>query len=226
MEFKNLSKQQETIKKFNINLEKLEKEQEKLAKNLVIKDSMNFDEADKFCGIDNIFFKNNIISAAVVINSNLEVIEQKYFSDRARFPYISGFRAYRELPAMISVFNSLEEKPDVVFIKGHGILHPRGLGIASHFSLAANISTIGIADSILTGEIKNNNIIIGKKIKGKVLEMKKGSNPLYISPGNLISVETAAKLTKKLITPPHKYPSPLMAAKKYAKEIFKSLYKV
>ena len=57
-----------------------------------------------------------------------------------RFPYISGFRAYRELPSMVEAFNKLEEKPDVIFVPGHGIAHPR-LGVASHFSLSVGVPT-------------------------------------------------------------------------------------
>ena len=129
------SKSSEIAKKYGINLKKLEDEQEKLAKELVIKDSIDFSAAERVGAIANAFFQNKIISACIVVSPEMEVLEQEYFQDKMKFPYIPGFRAYRELPTMIEAFNKLEEKPDVFFISGHGIAHPR-LGIASHFSIS------------------------------------------------------------------------------------------
>lgn len=214
---------QELAKKFNIDLKKLEQEQEKLAEQLEIKDSIDFSLAERIAAIDNAFFKNNIISACVLVDLKMEITEQEYFSDKMKFPYIAGFRAYRELPAMIEAFNKLEEKPDVVFIQGHGICHPR-LGIVSHFSISTGIPSIGVADSLLAGEVKGEEIFIGKKKVGKVLVGKPGSRPLYISPGNLISIETAYELAKKFIKLPHKLPEPLHLAHKYSKEIRKEMF--
>src|SRR3989344_3610153 len=129
----------EVCEKYGIDLPKLEKEQNKLAKQIKLKDAIDFKLADRIAGIDNVFFENKIISAVVVMSAEtMEIIEQKYFSDKMKFPYIAGFRAYRELPTMIEAFNKLEEKPDLVFISGHGIVHPR-LGMASHFSISTGV---------------------------------------------------------------------------------------
>ncbi len=211
----------EIVKKYGIDLEKLKSEQIKLSKNLQIKDIEEVKEAKKVGGIENIFVKNKIISAIVVVGTDFEIIDQKYFSDKIRFPYIPGFRAYRELSAMVSVFNLLEEKPSIVFIKGHGIAHPCRLGIASHFALVANVPTIGITDSLISGEVRENDMIQEGKIVGKVLITKKNGRPLYISPGNLVSVKTAVELVKKFVREPHRLPEPLRLARKYAKEVMK-----
>ncbi len=215
----------ELEQKYNLNLEKLREEQIKLAKNIEISDKIDFDLADRVAGVDSVFFQNRIISAVVVI-LNDEIIEQEYFEDKISFPYIPEFRAYRELPSIVSAFNKLAEKPDLVFINGYGILHKRGLGLASHFSLAVDIPSIGIADSLLSGEVRGENILLGGKIVGKVIHTKQGAKPLYISPGNFISVETAAKLIKRFTKEPHKLPEPLRLARRYAKEIRKEIFKV
>jgi len=217
-------KPEELAKKYNLDLKKLEKEQENLAKQLEIKDSIDFSVADRIGAIDNAFFQNKIISACVLLNPEMEILEQEYLSDKLRFPYISGFRAYRELPSMIEAFNKLEEKPDVVFVSGHGITHAR-LGLASHFSLSTQVPTIGIANSLLIGEVKNNFIMLKGKKVGKILVEKPGAKPLYVSPGNLISVETAYELAKKFIRLPHKLPEPLHIAHKYSRDIRKELFK-
>ena len=217
---------EEIIKKYKIDIDKLKKEQEKLSKNLEIKDSIDFSLADRIAGIDNIFFKNKIISAIVVISvPDGEVIEQEYFSDNIKFPYLSEFRAYRELPAMIQAFNKLDEKPDVVFIRGHGILHPRGLGLASHFSLSAGVPTVGVTDSLLIGEIKEDSIFLDVNLAGKILKTKIGAKPLYISPGNKISLSTSVELVKRFTLEPHKFPEPLRLVKRYVKQVMKELFK-
>lgn len=212
----------ELAKKLGIDLRKLEREQEKLAKNLSLKDSIDFSLAERIAGISNVFSGNMIISAVIVINNEFEILEQEYFSDKAKFPYIPGFRAYRELPAMISVLDKLEEKPDVIFVSGHGVLHPR-LGLASHFSLVTSIPTIGIAKNLLAGKVERENIFLNNKIVGKVLQTKAGSNPIYISPGNLISLKTAVELTKKFIKEPHKLPEPLYLSHRYAEKCMEEL---
>ena len=215
----------DVAERYNIDLRKLEREQLKLAKNLEIRDSIDFNLADRVAGIDNVFFKNRIISAIVVL-SGREVVEQEYFEDKLKFPYISGLRAYRELSTMVSAFNKLDEKPDLIFVRGQGILHPRNLGLASHFSIATGIPSIGIADSLLVGMVVGEDIFLNGELFGKVLATKKGARPIYISPGNMISVETAVKITKKFIIEPHKIPEPLRLAKRYAKEIRNEIFKI
>ncbi len=222
--FKKIMGKEDLIKKFNIDIEKLKREQEKLAKSLEIKDAFDFELVEKVAGIDSIFIKGMIISGVVVINRDFEILEEEYFQDKAKFPYIPGFRAYRELPTMIEAFNKLSEKPDLVFIKGHGILHPRSLGLASHFSLATGTPSIGIADSLIVGEEKNGEIYLNNKLVGKRIKTKEGAKPIFVSPGNKISVETSVKLTEEFHKEPHKMPEPLRLARKYVKEIQKEIY--
>jgi len=212
----------EVVEKYGIDVKKLEQEQEKLSKLLVFKDSINFDVAERIAGIETVFAKNKIISAIVVLQ-NGELVEQEYFEDKIRFPYIPGLRAYRELPSVMGAFNKLDEKPDLVFIKDS--IHPRKLGMASHFSVIASVPVIGISDSLIVGEIKDDSIFLNNKIVGKVLRPKVGANPIYVSPGNMISLKTSVELTKKMIKEPHKFPEPLRLARKYAKEVLEEVFK-
>ncbi|MBU3912797.1 MAG: endonuclease V [Nanoarchaeota archaeon] len=221
-DYKREERVREIIQKYRIDIKKLESEQEKLAKSLEIKDSTDFSKLVKIGGFSNAFSQNKIISAAVVLDSEMEILEQKYFSDKVRFPYLSGFRAYRELPAMASCFDLLEDKPEVVFIFGHGISHPR-LGLASHFSLSTGIPSIGVSESLLIGDVEGENVFYNKKVIAKVLNIKPGSKPLYVSPGNLISMNSAYTLAKKFVKLPHKLPEPLHLAHKYSKQVAREI---
>jgi deoxyribonuclease V len=208
----------EIAKKYGIDLAKLEKEQEKFAKELVLKDNMDFKLAERFGAVNSIFVKNKIISSIIVCDKNLEVLDRAYSCEKVSFPYIPGFRAYRELPAMVNAFEKLTEKPEVIFVSGQGVTHPR-LGLASHFSLSIGIPCIGIGESVRECEIKEGTIFRNDKKVGKLLTTKKESNPLYVSPGNLISVDSAYSLAEQFIKLPHKLPEPLQMAHKYAREV-------
>ena len=202
-----------------IDTSEFEKEQKKLSKLIKLKDAVQIDDINLIAGCEATTLGNQVICAFAVMSKDFEIIEEKFASRRAQFPYISEFRAYRELPAMIECWEKLENVPDIIIVNGHGICHPRGLGVASHFSLSVNKPTIGVASSLISGEIKNGKIIIDGKITGEELITRKGSKPIYISPGNMISLETAVKIVKKFLKEPHKLPEPLDAAHRYANKI-------
>ncbi len=209
----------ELIKKYNIDIEILKSEQIKLAKQLTFKDSQDFSILDKIGAVESAIIQNKIVSVIIVCDREFNIIEQQYFVDKLRFPYLKEFRSYRELPTMVEAFNKLIEKPQIIFIRGHGITHPR-LGLASHFALAINTPTIGIADNLFEiDKVEGENILKDGKIIGRVLQSKEKSNPLYISVGNELSLSTACKLTKEFIKFPHKLPEPLHLAHKYAKSV-------
>ena len=209
---------EEIVARYGIDLKKLESEQRALAKHILIKDELDFSKVEKIGGIDTIFVKNRIISAAVVINPQMEILDQQHFSDKIRFPYIPGFRAYRELPAMLEAFHKLEFKPEIIFIKGHGIAHER-LGLASHFGYSVHTSSIGVANKLSFGEVSGDNVIIAGKKVGKIVITKENAKPLYVSPGQGISIKSSVELVKRFIVQPHKLPQPLVLAHKYAKRI-------
>jgi len=213
----------ELIKKFGIDLESIKREQAKLAKCIELKDKMDFNLATKFGAIEIIIINNQIISVAIICNNNFEILEEQYFLDKLRFPYLFEFRSYRELPAMVEAFNKLQDKPDVIFIHGHGITHP-ALGLASHFSLSTGIPCFGVADSLFEcDKVQGQDILRNDKVVGKVLQSKENSNPLYISPGNFITLRSAYELSEKMIRAPHKLPEPLHLAHKYARSVKKEL---
>ena len=222
-EEKESEKAEELAKKFNIDLRVLEQEQIKLAKELEIKDKIDFSLADRFGAVENIFINNKLLSCFIICNKEYEVIDRAYAYERVNFPYISGFRGYREIVPMIIAFEKLKERPDVVFVSGNGITHPR-LGLASHFSISVGgIPTIGVANNVMECEVKGEDILKKGKKVGKVLLTKEGSNPMYISAGNNITLDSAYELCKKMINLPHKKPEPLHIARKYAKEVQREL---
>jgi len=220
-----LSRKEEVAKKYNIDFEKLEQEQIKLAKEIEIKDKIDFSLAERFGAFDNLFVNNKLLTCVIVCNKDFEIVDRAYSYEKAKFPYVPGFRNYRELEPMIKAFEKLNERPDLIFVPAQGIIHPR-LGLASHFSLATGIPTIGVSNSVIECEYKEengNDITRDNKKIGKILISKEKANPLFISPGNQITIKTAYELSKKMVISPHKNPEPLHLASKYAREVKKEL---
>lgn len=216
-------KEKEAIEK-GIDIEKLKEEQRKLAKLVSLKDAFDFNNATRFAGVDLETLKTKEILATIaVLDENMELIEEKYAIKPARFPYIPGFRAYRELPCILAAYDKLEEQPDVLFIEAHGISHPRGLGLASHLGVSINKPVIGITNQILIGEEKGNQVLLNGKVIAEKVVTKQGSKPFYVSIGNLVSLNTAVELVKKCVRETHKLPEPLVQARKIANKIRKEI---
>lgn len=216
-------KEKEAIEK-GIDIETLKEEQTKLSKLVVLKDAFDFNNATRFAGIAIEFLKTRELLASIaVLDENMECIEEKYAIKTARFPYIPGFRAYRELPVILAAYDKLEEQPDVIFIEAQGISHPRGLGLASHLGISINKPVIGITKTILVGKEKDDEVLLNGKVIAKKLITKTGSKPIYVSPGHLISLKTAVELVKKCVKEPHKLPEPLVQARKIAAKVKKEI---
>lgn len=147
-------------------------------------------------------------SAVVLSYPSLEVVGQASVAQKQTFPYIPGLLGFREAPALVEAFKSLRTKPTVLMIDGHGVSHPRGLGIASHIGVLLDVPTIGVAKSILVGQPAKplatkagaqTQLIYKGQVLGMFVRTKVRSNPLIISAGHKISLTSAVKLVKSCL---------------------------
>src|SRR5512145_1011157 len=94
------------------------------------------------------------VAAAVVVTdvATGRIVEERTAVRRTAFPYIPGYLTFREGPAVIAAWKKLSRKPDVVLFDGHGIAHPRRLGIASHIGVLLDLPSVGVAKKRLVGE--------------------------------------------------------------------------
>lgn len=159
---------------------------------------------------NNLYDPEQMIHASAVVLSypSLQVIDEASVSQKQTFPYIPGLLGFRESPALVEAFQRLRIKPEVLMIDGHGISHPRGLGIASHLGVLLDIPTLGVAKSILVGkpagplgpEAGAQIPLMWKgRIIGMLLRTKVRSNPLIISAGHKISLPSAVKLVQSCL---------------------------
>lgn len=201
-----------------IDLEKLGKEQSRLAKRVVLKDEFK-KPVKTIAGFDQAFFDEKIVSVAITFDfENMQIIEKQHVVVKAEIPYVPGFLSYREGPGIMEVYRKLKKKPNILMIDANGILHPKRIGMASHVGVLLNKATIGVAKSLLCGGVKNDRIYFNNELRGFVLHTKKKCKPIFISPGNKISLRTSLEIVKKCIRN-YKLPEPLRLAHLYANEV-------
>jgi len=133
---------------------------------------------------------------------DLEVIQVCTSAVEVGFPYVPGMLSFRELPALLPALETLERTPDVIFVDGQGLAHPRAIGLASHLGVLTGLPTVGCAKSRLVGEAEEPGPEVGDwtpllyegRTVGAVLRTRRGVKPLYISVGNLIDLDTCLRL--------------------------------
>lgn len=139
-------------------------------------------------------------------------------------PYVPGLLSFRELPALLQAMAGLPHEPDLVFVDGHGIAHPRGLGIAAHLGVVSGLPTIGVAKKILTGSHEPLQEQRGARVPlldrhgrtiGWVLRSKHGVRPLVVSPGHRVSLERAPELVMACVRH-YRLPEPTRLADRLA----------
>lgn len=148
---------------------------------------------------------------AGIVTLDIDTLQPKAWSlvvDRIDFPYIPGLLAFREIPSLMKAWKQLKHKPDVLIMDGHGLAHPRRMGIATHFGIRTDWPTIGCAKNILTGDFEEPGLEKGSyepitddgETIGYVLRSRSNVNPVFVSPGHRVSFENARLLVLRALT--------------------------
>lgn len=164
-------------------------------------------------------------AAAVLLDADtLDVLDQQVARLPTRMPYVPGLLSFRELPALLAALARLPQAPDLAFIDGHGIAHPRRLGIAAHFGVATGLPTIGVGKKILTGDARMalhemrgafTPLRDGTAQIGWLLRSKPGCLPLVVSPGHRVALASAPELVMRFTTT-YRLPEPTRLADRLA----------
>lgn len=206
--------------------------QDEMKQRLEVSDRIDFD-ANTFenlryvGGVDLSFMGegSEIACAALVVLSfpSLDVVYQRHALVRLSLPYIPGFLAFREAPSLVSLIQELGQHhaqllPQIIFVDGNGVLHPRGFGLASHLGVLVNVPTIGIGKNLLNVDGLDRKSVqeqcrVRLKVGGDWMNLKgesgrvwgatlrttdKSSQPIYVSTGHRVCLETSISLTKRV----------------------------
>jgi deoxyribonuclease V len=189
----------------------------------------DFDNIKKILGVGVIYSKAQdemYVGCVSLTFPGLEILEKAYQKKRLGFPYIPGFFAFSAGPGILSAIKKLK-KPDLIMFPGRGIAHPRGLGLASHLGVLLDIPTIACSKTPLWRDYPKLSqdkgaclFVKGEdgKLIGAVVRTRKGKNPVYVSPGHKISVQSAVKIVRQC-SPRYRIPEPLRQAHILAKNM-------
>ncbi|KAK2557144.1 Endonuclease V [Acropora cervicornis] len=138
-------------------------------------------------------------------------------------PYVPEYLAFREVKFLVELISTMKKQkpnifPQAILVDGNGMLHPRDFGIACHLGVVTDIPTVGVAKKLFhvdgiehnsqhADQIRNELKVSGDsfplqgssgKIWGKALRSTQESvNPIYVSIGHKIGLETAADIKSR-----------------------------
>lgn len=185
-----------------MDLASLRAQQLELASSVIREDRFDSDPPSLIGGADVGFEQGGEVTRAAIVllkYPSLELLEYKVARIATTMPYIPGFLSFRETPALMAAWQLLSHKPDLLFVDGHGISHPRRLGVASHFGLLVDVPTLGVAKKRLCGKFEplgdEPGALSALSDKGEplawVLRSKARCNPLFISTGHRVGLDSA-----------------------------------
>lgn len=210
-----------------VDLETLAKLQERLAYKVVLRREIR--QVNLVGGADFGYDKEKKrIGASIVILRfpSFEIVEVSRAIKSVKFPYIPAFLSFREGPVFFDAFRKIKRKPDVTFVDGNGIAHPRKMGLASYVGVILNIATIGCAKNpvypfLLPPEHRGayTSLMNDRQEKvGVCLRTRTGVKPIFVSPGHRVDMTSSLELV--LCCSRFRIPEPLRTAHRLSREIF------
>lgn len=95
------------------------------------------------------------IASYVILDSSLETVHESHLEVTIQNPYVPGFLSFREAPPVLpSILSAPPSNPNYLLCDGNGILHPRGIGFASHLGIllssaaSSPIPTVGVGKNL------------------------------------------------------------------------------
>ncbi len=193
------------------------------AERAVIRD--DFTPIRLIAGADQAFVGDMMLSGITVLDyPSLEVMECVFSIEQVIFPYIPTFLSFREGPAIMSAFEKLKNRPDILMVDGAGINHPRRAGIATHVGVALDVPTIGITKKLLCGSGEEPDevgkaapLLYEARKVGWLLKSIKRGRAIIVAPGHRVSLDSSLSIVQSCLRG-YKLPEPVRIAHLYANE--------
>lgn len=184
-------------------LQRLQRHQEQLAQRVRL---TPLDMRPMMVGAIDVSYRSDGVAVAAYVLMDADSAEPVWTwteSVPVNFPYIQGYLAYRELPIYEVLLRKVANEGRIaplVFVDGNGILHPRRSGIATQLGVLADHPTVGVSKSLHCGTVVFDGtfgpgtgrvVHQGETIAAALPPSSRGKKPIYISPGNLCTLEDA-----------------------------------
>jgi deoxyribonuclease V len=159
-------------------------------------------------------------AVAVVMDERFHVLERRVVCGEPDMPYVRGYLGFREGRLTVAVLTSLRHTPDVVFVDGHGVVHERGLGLASHIGVLLDVPAVGVPKTPFHSidrqpeSGRGSYYVLTKEwgATGASIRLRSGSKSVYVSPGHRVDLDSAIALAMRWSSGRHRVPEPLSAA--------------
>ncbi len=145
-----------------------------------------------------------------------------------RFPYITSYLSFRELPILLDVLEEARragQLAEVVLVDGSGILHPRHAGIAAHLGVVAGVPTIGVTKKLLCGHVdlerlgplESRPVDLEGRLLGVAIRPTAGSRrAIFVSPGHRVNLAMAEAVVRRVLLG-RRLPEPLYWADRFSR---------
>ncbi|CAA6800459.1 MAG: Endonuclease V (EC [uncultured Aureispira sp.] len=217
----------------DLDLDFLRDEQKWLAQQVILTEELRpFQPKEVLFGVDIQYVGEEAFCAISAYQFNGKHLDTFVLKTQTGMEYRSGFFCFREGPPVLRTIRKILAHqnliPQLIIIDGHGIAHPRKLGIASWIGVKTNIPTIGVAkrpllkyDGILAMERGATLPIFreGKEV-GSVLRTQADIKPVYVSPGYKMSLSQSNKIILDL-SPKYRISNPIRIADQMARAFAK-----
>jgi deoxyribonuclease V len=163
--------------------------------------------------------------SVVVVWDRLErrIVEIARGSAPLAVPYLPGYLAFREAPALEAAFRAVRGPFDFVLFDGMGKAHPRRCGIAVHLGVSLGVPAAGVGKSRLWGTHREPGpepgdleplMDKGERL-GAVLRTKAKAKPVYVSVGNRCDLDSATAVVRACLAG-YRLPEPTRLADREA----------
>lgn len=131
----------------------------------------------------------------------LEKIETLTFEQTILFPYIPDLHSFKDAEIISKALKKATVKIDLLLVKGQGVNHPCGIGVASHLGAKYNLPAIaydnkriiGFYDEEVLGKAVGSRVdlSIGEDVVSAAVRTKENSDPVFVAVGHRVDLDTA-----------------------------------
>ena len=156
-------------------------------------------EISRICAVDAAYRGDLVVAVASLFDGGLPA-ETSAYVGKCTLPYASGLFYLREGPFAVEAVRGLRLRPQLVCFDAHGAAHPRSAGMATVCGMVLGIPSIGVAKSLLVGEVVAaggpDRINYGGREVG--FRVRIGGTARYWSPGYSVSLRQLQRVIRNI----------------------------
>jgi deoxyribonuclease V len=122
------------------------------------------------------------------------------------------------LPAWVKAWEALEIDPDVVIVQGPDLAEQLGLVLGKPTLSSAKTALPGSHAPLAAAAGAEVPLVHRGQVVGQVMRLKRGSDPVYVSPGHLMDASSAAEVVRRCSRGYH-LPEPIRQAHLFASHL-------